>query len=229
MRNWGPQSLGSKGFNRDAALEKVRKFIRLYQSDLSFGHGFDHAERVCRLALFISEKEGGDPIVLEIAALLHDVGYVSLAALKRELIIGDSGEEHRIFENYLAGTADHAELSARIARNLLKETGLSEERIEQICTVIREHDKPNKTSLEAKILNDGDALERCGATWIARAFQRISAFDRRLSIETVIDRYLKPSGKHPRHTKTAQRIMEKRIAYQNNFIEQLTDELELKS
>jgi len=221
--------LGSTVFNRDAALEKIRKFICLYQSDLSFGHGFDHAERVCRLALFLSEKEGGDPMVLEIAALLHDIGYVSLAALKRELIIGDSGEEHRIFENYLTGTADHAELSARIARNLLKETDLPDEKIDQICTIIREHDKPNKTSLEAKILNDGDALDRCGATWIARAFQRISAFDRRLSMGTAIDRYLKPSGKDPRHTKTAEEMMEKRLAYQNSFVKQLIEELELKS
>jgi HD superfamily phosphodiesterase len=215
--------------DRDVLLEKIRSFIRLYQSDTSFGHGFDHAERVCKLALFICEKEGGDRWVLEIAALLHDIGYVSLAALKRELVVGDSGEEHRIFANYLSGTSDHAELSARIAKNLLKEIGLQNEKIEQICTVIREHDKPNKSSFEAKILNDADALDRCGATWIARAFQRISAFDRRLSIETAIDKYLISKGKYPRHTKTAQEIMDKRKAFQDSFIIQFKDELELRS
>ncbi len=221
--------MGSNVFDQGAMLEKIRSFIRLYQSDTSFGHGFDHAERVCKLALFIGEKEGGDPIVLEIAALLHDVGCVPLAALKRELTIGDNGEEHRVFEGYLAGTADHGELGARVAKSLLKEMGLSDEKTEQICAVIREHDKHGKSSLESKILNDADSLDRCGATWIARSFQRISAFDRRLSIETAIDRYLVSKGKHPRHTKTAQEIMDKRTAFQNNFVKQLKDELELRA
>jgi len=222
--------LCSTGFNREVVLEKIRGFLHTYQSDLSYGHGFDHAERVRKLALFISEKESGDPSVLEIAALLHDIGYVPLAALKRELMVGDTGEEHTIFfKDYLTGTADHAELSASVARNLLKEMKLPDEKIEHVCSVIREHDKPSKGSLEARILNDADALDRWGATWIARAFQRISAFDRRLSIETVIDRYLKSSREHPRHTKTAQEMMEKRIAYQKGFIRQFMDELELKS
>jgi len=221
--------LDSTNFNRDVVLKRIRRFIRVYQSDLSFAHGFDHAERVCKLALFISEKEGGDPIVLEIAALIHDIGIVPLAALKRELMVGDSNKEHRIFfENYFTGTENHADLGARIARNLLKEMELPEEKIEHICAVIREHNKPSKSSLESKILNDADVLERYGATWIARAFQRTNAFDKRLSIETVIDRYLQPSGR-PRHTKTAQRMMEKRMAFQNNFIKQFIDELELRS
>ena len=222
--------MGSTSFNRDLALEKIRKFLHTYQSDLSFAHGFDHAERVCKLALFIGEKEGGDSTVLEIAALLHDIGYLPLAALKRELMIGESSREHRVFfESYFTGTANHADLSACIASNLLKEIELTNEKIEHICAVIREHNKPFKSFLESKILNDADALDRCGATQIARAFQRISAFDKRFSIETVIDKYLRSSGKYPRHTKTAQRIMEKRIAFQNSFIKQFIDELELKS
>jgi len=181
------------------------------------------------LALFISEREGGDPTVLEIAALLHDIGTVPLAALKRELMVGDSSEEHNIFfESYFTGTADHAELSVCIAQNFLKETGLPDEKIKHICTMIREHNKPSKSSLESKILNDADVLERYGATWIARAFQRTSAFDKRLGIETVIDEYLEPSGR-PRHTKTAQKMMEKRMAFQISFIKQLKDELELRS
>jgi HD superfamily phosphodiesterase len=213
----------------DVLLDRIRTFIHTYQSDASFGHGCDHAERVCKLAQFICEKEDGDRTALGIAALLHDISCVSLASLKREIVVGDKGEEHRIFESYLSGTVDHAELSARIAENLLREMGLPHEKIEKISTIIREHDKPIKSSIEAKILNDADALDRCGATWVARAFQRISAFDKRFIIDAAIDRYLVSKGKHPRHTKTTQDIMEKRLAFQNKFIVQLKDKLELRS
>jgi uncharacterized protein len=37
------------------------------------GHGFDHVERVRRMALGFAEQEGADESVVELAALLHDV------------------------------------------------------------------------------------------------------------------------------------------------------------
>lgn len=172
-------------------------------------------------------------MVIEIAALLHDIGLVPLAALKRELTCGDKGEEHIKFMSYLTRNSGHGEISAIIARNLLKETNLPDEKLEHVCAIIKEHDTGTsqiaKKSLESRILNDADTLDRCGAIWIARAFQRTSSFDRSLGIETMIDKYLKPSRYSTRHTKTAQRMFEKRVAFQNKFLKQLVDELELRS
>ena len=121
-------------------------------------------ERACKLALFIREKEGGDLLVLEIATLLHDISYFPYFALKRALMVAESGKEHRSFLSYFTGTADHAELSARIARNSLEEMSLPHNKIKYVCTVIREHNKPVKSYLESKILNDGDVLDRRRAT-----------------------------------------------------------------
>jgi len=225
--------LDLNSFDRDAAIEKIRSFLRTYQSNLSFAHGYDHAERVSKLALHIAGNEGGDTLIIEIAALLHDIGLVPLAALKRELTRDDKGEEHITFLSYLTGISGHGEVSSLIAGNLLKEMNLPDEKLEHVCGIIQEHysgtSQIAKKTLESRILNDADVLDRCGATWIARAFQRTSAFDRRLGIGTVVRKHLEPSSYSTRHTETAQKMMEKRVAFQNKFLKQLVDELELKS
>ena len=50
------------------AFEEVRNMLSGEQS----GHGFDHVERVYRLALELAEKEGADKEIVGLAALLHD-------------------------------------------------------------------------------------------------------------------------------------------------------------
>ena len=50
------------------AFEEVRNMLSGEQS----GHGFDHVERVYRLAFELAEKEGADKEIAGLAALLHD-------------------------------------------------------------------------------------------------------------------------------------------------------------
>ena len=57
------------------AFEEVRNMLSGEQS----GHGFDHVERVYRLALELAEKEGADKEIAGLAALLHDCDDYKLA------------------------------------------------------------------------------------------------------------------------------------------------------
>jgi HD superfamily phosphodiesterase len=60
-------------------IEKINAFLDQYQSDLSYCHGFDHVRRVAKLAVKLGALEGADCQIIEIAALLHDIGCVPLA------------------------------------------------------------------------------------------------------------------------------------------------------
>lgn len=72
-------------------IQKTVAFVRgILETDAS-GHDWYHIERVHKLALSLSEKEGGDRFVIEMAALLHDVADEKLneseeAGMKKFLI-----------------------------------------------------------------------------------------------------------------------------------------------
>ncbi len=112
------------------------------------GHDQTHTIRVYELCRIIGEKERSDPLVLEAAALLHDIGRSS--------------------EN-----VDHAEKSAEIAEKLLKECKFPSERIPKVLYAIRMHRfsrgaEPN--TLEARILQDADRIDISGAIGVAMTF-----------------------------------------------------------
>ena len=60
-------------------IEKINAFLEKNQSDLSYCHGSDHVRRVAKLAVKLGAPEGADCQIIEIAALLHDIGCVPLA------------------------------------------------------------------------------------------------------------------------------------------------------
>jgi len=56
----------------------VAEQVQQLLNNLTDGHGFDHVERVRKIALQIAEQEGGDRQIIELAVLLHDVRAFSL-------------------------------------------------------------------------------------------------------------------------------------------------------
>ena len=57
-------------------MELIHKTINLVKEKLEgteSGHDWFHIERVWKLSLKIQEKEGGDKLIIELAALLHDI------------------------------------------------------------------------------------------------------------------------------------------------------------
>ncbi len=187
-------------------LEKVEEFVREILRDGVAGHDFEHVERVRELCRKISEREGGDIFVLELAALLHDVG------IKEEL-------EH--------GTP-HEEASVRIARQVLMELGVPNEKIEQVVHAIRAHRyrrKEEPKTLEAKILSDADKLDALGAIGVARTFMYGGYLGRTLSdsIRHFYEKLLKL--KDIMYTQTAKMIAEKRHNFLLKYLEELKKEI----
>ena len=113
------------------------------------GHDWWHIHRVRNIALRIAQEEGADAYVVELTALLHDLGDWK-------------------------DTGDH-EAGPREARAWLEKLGAEERVIETVCDTIRHlsfkggEDAPLAT-LEGRVVRDADRLDGMGAIGIARCF-----------------------------------------------------------
>ena len=133
-------------------ISKVRNFA-LNNSEQDDIHGFLHIERVLNLCLHLGKKLSANLLVLEIAALLHDIG--------------------RNHKKRKTSNKNHAELSSEMASKFLNSytIELSQEDFKNIIHSIRSHSFSNNSipkTLEAKILSDADKLDALGAIGLYR-------------------------------------------------------------
>lgn len=149
-------------------IEKTREFVASFLEGEPSSHDMGHINRVEALCLEIQKEEGGDPLILRLAALLHDVGVV---------------KEHE-------EGGDHALYSAEIASEFLRKAGLGKDFIEAVASCILTHrfsgGKSPETT-EARILQDADRLDALGAVGIFRAVFSMGAL-RMLKHTTGIDK-----------------------------------------
>lgn len=134
-------------------FEKIKKEAQEYFRGAKGSHDWSHVERVYNLALKIGKKEKADLEILKLAVILHDIG--------------------RKRQDEVNGKIDHAEIGAKLAREILEKYNLENKKIGRIIHCIetnrfRGDKKPE--SKEAKILFDADKLDAIGATGIGRAF-----------------------------------------------------------
>ncbi|MGN7177945.1 HD domain-containing protein [Cytobacillus sp. SAFR-174] len=128
----------------------TEKFVRDTLGDDSTGHDWQHIDRVRKNALYIAEKEQkGDPFLIEMAALLHDIPD---AKLNTSMEAGD-----------------------RKLSDFLKELKITEEASSSIKAIIESVSfkgghNTRILSAEAQIVQDADRLDAIGAVGIARAF-----------------------------------------------------------
>lgn len=127
------------------AFEFVKNFLN---NDYS-GHDYFHALRVYKMAMRIAEQENANLIIVQLAALLHDVDDIKLSP-----------------ETY--ANKDRAV-------NFLRKHGISEAMIKTICNIIGEvsfrgTDSTTPETIEGKCVQDADRLDAMGAIGIARAF-----------------------------------------------------------
>jgi uncharacterized protein len=190
-------------------------------------HDWDHTERVYRLCMHIGRAEGADSEVLAVAAFLHDVG--------------------RSHEDESKGTICHAEKGAEIAKTLLVNYPLSDEKKQNIVHCIGSHRFRGNNApetLEAKTLFDADKLDSIGAIGIGRAFlfagevgaklhnpqadlhntrpyteEDTGYREFKLKLSKIKDRMLTAEGK---------RLAEERHAFMEGFFERLQQEYEGK-
>jgi endogenous inhibitor of DNA gyrase (YacG/DUF329 family) len=101
-----------------------------------------HALRVLDYAERIGAVEGGDPLVIRAAAILHDIG------------IHEAERKH----GSTAGKYQEME-GPPLAEAILKEDGLDPARIEHVCRIIANHHSARDIdTLEFRILWDADQL-----------------------------------------------------------------------
>jgi uncharacterized protein len=114
-------------------------------------HDWWHIDRVRRLALKISEKEGGDKAVIELASLLHDIADWKF----------HGGDES---------------VGPKVAKEWLESQKVPKEKIDHICQLIKDLTfkgagvKSQMKTIEGMIVQDADRLDAMGAIGIARAF-----------------------------------------------------------
>ena len=209
-------------------IEKLKPFvIELFKNDSS-GHDISHLERTMKLALHIQEKEGGDRLIIGIAAFLHDV--------------------HRIMQNEL-GKFVLPKDSLDTVRNILSNVDLDEEQVNKICYAIEYHEEynwngNNVEDINTLILQDADNLEAIGAIGLARSFSYMAVHNKPMYDENIPfeeDYYVEnkvvgdPSVIHHfyhkliklkdnMNTLTAKKIAENRAEFMENFVKEFIDE-----
>lgn len=129
-------------------LNAINYLKQIFANDCS-GHDYYHTMRVYRLAIQIAEQENADMLIVQLAALLHDVDDVKL-----------SPETHETKKN---------------AVGFMKNSGVDDKVIASVCKIIDEVsfagiDSVVPGTIEEKCVQDADRLDAMGAIGIARAF-----------------------------------------------------------
>lgn len=136
--------------NSVTLIKKTKAYVQKRMSGEASGHDWFHVERVAKLALYIAEEEGEvDLVLIELAALLHDLGDYKVA--------GQATEEEVLEKACI-------ELKIPVAlKQEIKEIILNQSFSKNI-------EKKQTLSLEGQIVQDADRLDALGAIGIARAF-----------------------------------------------------------
>ena len=124
----------------------------------------NHALRVLDYAETIGAAEGGDPLIIRAAAILHDIGI------------------HEAERKYGSAAGKYQEIEGPpIAEPILKDNNMDPDRIEHICRIIANHHSARDIdTLEFRVLWDADWLVN-----LQEDFAAVEESQRRAMIERV--------------------------------------------
>ena len=186
----------------DLIIKEAIEYIKELFEGNSDGHDADHTLRVYKNAMAIAKgEENCDLYTIALAALLHDV------------------DDYKNFS-----TENFAN-----ARKFLKEHGVSQDKEDEICSIIdsvsfSKNRGNSPRTLEGKIVQDADRLDAIGAIGIARTFAFGGKHERSLdsSIEHFHEKLL--LLKDMMNTKTATEIALKRHDFMLIFLKEYKEE-----
>lgn len=131
-------------------IERTVDFVKQTLAGAEAGHDWFHIERVWKLSRHLAGKIPCNHMVVELAALLHDIADAKF----------HEGNE---------------EIGPETATKFLEEEGAAPEIIEQVVYIIRNISFKNRHEvaarpIELQIVQDADRLDAIGAIGIARTF-----------------------------------------------------------
>jgi len=144
-------------------ISQTEEYVKNELFKESTGHDWYHTDRVRNLAKRIAHEEKADIFIVEVAALLHDIGDY-------KLYNGDEKVARHIISKWLSRfqiSDQTTNLIIDIIENLSFAKSLNKLEVEI-----------NNISLEAKIVSDADRLDALGAVGIARTFAFGGSFKR---------------------------------------------------
>ena len=156
--------------DRQEIIKKTELFVKKTLSEDSTGHDWWHIHRVRNLAKRIAREEGADIFLVELAALLHDIGDYKFFKGDEE-----AGEEK--VRQWLSSL----EISPSLTDKIIEITS----RVSFMLSLPdkeKGRDKKNSAiptlSKELMAVTDADRLDAMGAIGIARAFTYGGFFNR---------------------------------------------------
>lgn len=212
---------------KEETVAAAATYVQQLLSGEGSGHDWWHIYRVWNNAKSIAAHEQADMFVVELAALLHDIG------------------DHK-FHN-----GDET-VGPKMARTWLEKHQVEEKTIQHVCQIITDlsfkgaNTSSAMHSLEGQIVQDADRLDAIGAIGIARTFAYGGHKSRELynpEINPVLhdsfEAYKASTAptinhfyekllllKDRMHTKTAKKIAADRHLYMENFLKQFYREWE---
>ena len=211
-------------------IEATKTFAKETLSDAEGGHDWFHTQRVYRLAHRLAKEEKADEIVVQLAALLHDIADAKF----------HNGDET---------------IGPKIAARFLAEKQVDKAIITHVCDIICYMSFKNSLdgkspldSNELRVVQDADRLDAIGAIGIARTFnyggfKNRSMYDPDIPPKLNMNKaeYKKSNAptinhfyekllllKDQMHTATAKKIAAKRHDYMLSFLDQFYAEWDSK-
>ncbi|MES2837697.1 MAG: HD domain-containing protein [Bacteroidota bacterium] len=208
----------------------IDKTIAFVKKELEFaegGHDWWHIYRVWKNAKTIAQKENENMLIVELAALLHDIADSKF----------NNGDE---------------EIGPEKASKFLTEIGVNFDVINNVVNIIKNvsykggKEKNTFTSIELDIVRDADRLDAIGAIGIARAFNYGGFKNRAIynpeikpNLNMTKEEYKNSSAPTINHfyekllllkdgfvTATAKEIAEQRHQFMEQYLEQFYTEFE---
>lgn len=209
----------------DKKIEYIQSEVKRTLQHAECGHDFSHAVRVMKNAEQIATSEGGDLIIIQAAALLHDVSDEKFS----------NGNEV---------------IGLKLTENILKKAKFKSAEIAKIIEIIKNisykggFNANGIPSIECAIVQDADRLDAIGAIGIARAFHYGGYKNRELYNPEIepqdfanAEEYRKSNGptlnhfyekllklKYLMNTPTAKDLAEPRHQFLEQFLEQFLNE-----
>lgn len=194
-------------------VDRTQLIVAERLRDQQAGHGMDHVLRVLAMSRTIQGEVGGDRVVVELAALLHDVGDAKF----------HGGQER----------------SAEFSREILNSLQAPASLIDHVAAIVdnisfRKGTDANTLTLEGKIVQDADRIDAIGAIGIVRTIEygavvgqpfyrhHDDADDSKTGIGHFHEKLFKLCGLL--NTEPARRMAHQREQFMRTFIEQYLDE-----